>query len=162
MLLLNKAKSIGAALLLSLGAFGLQAHLIPSVARADQTVLMVRERGVYNLPLQFNRSLNVMAIIDTGASTVGIPREVADALADNGTLTRGDLLPPVRIGLADGRHYNAPRIRIRYLRIDQYELRNVIAVVNPSGSPVLLGQGVLQRFGRYTLDTDHGLLILPD
>lgn len=147
-------KAMGIPLAVSMGALGFHAALAP-VARSAE-ILMVREQGVYTLSVQFNGSLNVKAVLDTGASTVSIPLEVAAALAKNGTLTRRDLLPPVKMETADGRHINAPRIRIRSLRIGNYELDNVIATVSPGGSPVLLGQGVLQHFDhRYMVDTDR-------
>jgi len=78
-------------------------------------------------------------LVDTGASSVSIPVEIAD----NAGLTRG---APISISTANGIG-TAYRTKIDYLKIGDLEIRNANAHINPGLSDeVLLGMSILQNY----------------
>src|SRR5262245_11761074 len=101
----------------------------------NNTDLDNAERGL--IPRDAVRTVEIEALVDTGASTLVLPQDVVDALG----LTIFDHLP---VRLADGKGYTWPvagslRISIlgRGMQCDAY--------VAPAGAPVLIGQIPLER-----------------
>src|SRR5437868_15516056 len=48
--------------------------------------------GVYTVPMQINRSINLEFLVDPGAAIVVIPVAIFRSLVSNGTLTQSDIL----------------------------------------------------------------------
>jgi clan AA aspartic protease (TIGR02281 family) len=102
-------------------------------------------------------SRSVRMLIDTGATGVTVVRKMALALvADN----EAELLPQTGTAqLADGSVREQEYVRITSLIIGGHTLSNVIAGVTPDGADMLLGFPVLNRVGRFTIDTNSNRLI---
>ena len=78
-------------------------------------------------------------LVDTGASSVSIPVDIADSAG----LTRG---APISISTANGIG-TAYRTKIDYLKIGDLEIRNATAHINPGLSDeVLLGMSILKNY----------------
>jgi hypothetical protein len=121
----------------------------------------VQQAGVYKVPATINGQVRKLFILDSGASEVTVPEEVFLTLFPE-TVDLGDMLPGAIYQLADGRVVAGDRFRIRSLTVGTQTFENVPASVGPPGSPLLLGQGVLTRVGRWSIDNVRGVLILGE
>jgi len=140
-----------------------RAHASPPAAaqsvRAD-TVPLRRENGTFVVPVVINNQITVNFTLDSGASDVSIPLDVFSTLVRTATIQKSDYLDSQVYSLADGSTTQTPRFRIRFLRVGNVELRNVIASVGPkSGSP-LLGQSFLARLGSWAIDNNRQVLVI--
>jgi hypothetical protein len=96
-------------------------------------------------------------LIDTGANVMAISQDVADTLiADGSANYTGEVHS---IGIADGSVKQAPVINIHYMHIGNHKIVEVKAVVWGPGAMLLLPLPMLSRFGKFTIDTEHGELV---
>ena len=96
-------------------------------------------------------------LIDTGATIVSLPQDIADQLVSIGdavVITEG------RFTTADGTTSAQNIIDIGRFTIGGRTIYHVRAGVGPIGSMMLLGTNVLNRFGKYTVDPTNNQLIL--
>jgi hypothetical protein len=77
-------------------------HAATSVAAATETVALKAEGGELLVPVVINDSVKLDFMLDSGASVVTIPADVAMTLIRTGTLTRDDYLGRETFQLADG------------------------------------------------------------
>jgi hypothetical protein len=82
------SRNAGTVLLTLLLAFGTPAHA--------ESVALKREAGTLVLPVVINDRLILNFTLDSGASDVTIPEDVARTLVRTGTITRSDL-PDIRV-----------------------------------------------------------------
>jgi clan AA aspartic protease (TIGR02281 family) len=96
-------------------------------------------------------------LIDTGATIVSLPQDIADQLISIGdavVITEG------RFTTADGTTSTQNIIDIGRFTIGGRTIYHVKAGVGPIGSMMLLGTNVLNRFGKYSVDPANNQLIL--
>jgi clan AA aspartic protease (TIGR02281 family) len=98
----------------------------------------------------------VLMQIDTGATTMLITQGMAETLLSTGEADAG---PDATYTMADGRTRNARQVIIHAVRIGSHVLDNVIAGVGPDNAMTLLPFSVLNRLGRFTIDTTNNKLI---
>ncbi|HLX99661.1 MAG TPA: retroviral-like aspartic protease family protein [Roseiarcus sp.] len=98
----------------------------------------------------------VLMQIDTGATTMLITQSTAEKLLSSGEADAG---PDATYTMADGRTANARQVIIHEVRIGSHVLDNVIAGVGPDNAMTLLPFSVLNRVGRFTIDTTDNKLI---
>src|SRR5208337_746834 len=72
-----------------------------------------KQGGVYVLPVRINSVITLNFILDTGASEVTIPADVALTLMRSGTISEKDFLPGQKYRLADGSILKGSRFKIR-------------------------------------------------
>lgn len=116
--------------------------------------------GVYHLPVEINNVMTLMFILDTGAADMSLPEEILISLMRSGTLSQEDFLPGKTYILADGNRVRSPRVLIHKVKIGNRVLRNVPATISEAGSPLLLGQSLLEKVGSYTFDSNRQRLVL--
>jgi hypothetical protein len=121
-----------------------------------------KEGGVYLLPVRINSVITLNFVLDSGASEVVIPADVALTLLRTGTISRRDFLPGQRYRLADGSILRGSRFNIRELEIGGYKLTNIPAAVAPMAGPLLLGQSFLSRAGNWSIDNERQVLVIGD
>jgi hypothetical protein len=63
---------------------------------------MVESGGIYHVPVVINDTLKLDFIVDSGASDVSIPADVALTLMRTGTIKESDFIGTEKYGLADG------------------------------------------------------------
>ena len=119
-----------------------------------------RGAGVYELPVRINGSLTLKFILDTGASEVNIPADVASRLLQAGTITQSDFLPGGFYKLADGSIFESSRLNIRELDMDGIKIVQVPASIGPANGLLLLGQSFLGRLESWSLDNKRHVLII--
>ncbi|MBK6330995.1 MAG: retroviral-like aspartic protease family protein [Bacteroidetes bacterium] len=121
---------------------------------------MRKQSGVYYLPCKVN-GLKLDSILDTGASNISISLSEALFMLKNGYLDEDDIRGSSYAQLANGELVKNTEIRIRKLLIGDLELKNIKAgIINNIDAPLLLGQSLLSRFGKVTIDYDNNLLII--
>ncbi|MGH7829718.1 MAG: retropepsin-like aspartic protease family protein, partial [Candidatus Binatia bacterium] len=131
-----------------------------STTGAAEDILLRKAGGVYEVPVNVNGVMDLHFIIDTGAAEVFIPADVIDALKRTKTVTQRDFLPHKLYTLADGSTVKSPRVMLRHIKIGSHQLENIQASVSQPGSPLLLGQSLLEKLGSYTVDNRRMILVV--
>ncbi len=101
-------------------------------------------------------SVTKRMLIDTGASGVSIPESVADRLLVQREAVEAE---SAIVTLANGSEERQRGVRILSISIGGHVLHDVYANVGPDSSEPLLGFPVLNHVGRFTIDTNAGVLI---
>ena len=124
-------------------------HAPPPRAAAPATrteeVPLKEEAGELLAPVVINDSVKLDFTLDSGASVVTIPADVAMTLIRTGTLTQADYLGRETFQLADGRKVPSTILRIRTLKVGDIVVHDVQASVTDSKGSLLLGQTFLAR-----------------
>ena len=117
-----------------------------------------RMGGVFVLSALLNGGTQTYFIADSGAATVQIPEETAEALRRAGTLTEADFAGQHSFVLADGRLMQQRVFRLRSLKIGDRAMENVLATVGAPHSRALLGQSFLRRLSWWKVDNVNNRL----
>ncbi len=110
-----------------------------------ETIELERRGNLFWIDAIFGEEHNVQMVVDTGASLVTLPADVADKIGLKPTA--GDR--SIRLILADGKEVQARLSRLESLRIGKFKAEDVACAVMPShlrGAIPLLGQSFLGRF----------------
>ena len=116
--------------------------------------------GVYVVPVSINGAITLDFIVDSGASDVLIPADVAMTLARTGTIAPGDFIGDREYRVADGSTLKSERFILRELKVGDRVLSNVVASIGSVKGEPLLGQSFLARFRSWSIDNDRHLLAL--
>jgi clan AA aspartic protease (TIGR02281 family) len=125
----------------------------------SQTIVKMEKRnGVYYVPCKVN-GLNLSFIFDTGAGDVSISLTEANFMIKNGQLKKEDILGTEYYRIANGDLAEGTKIIIRRLEIGGLILGNIEAsIVHTLNAPLLLGQSVLQKLGKFSFDYANNTL----
>jgi aspartyl protease family protein len=116
--------------------------------------------GVYEIPVMLNDVLKINLIFDSGAADVSISPDVALTLIKTGTITAEDWLSGNYYQLGDGSVVKSERFILRSVQVVNHIVMNVYCSISKSiKAPMLLGQSVLERLGKYTVDYEKGVVI---
>lgn len=129
-------------------------------AAGTETVALKAEGGELLVPVTINDSVKLDFMLDSGASVVTIPADVAMTLIRTGTLTRDDYLGRQTFRLADGRTVPSTILRIRTLKVGDIVVHNVQASVTDAKGSLLLGQTFLARLSTWSIDNGRHVLVL--
>ena len=122
---------------------------------AEVRIHMEKEAGVYKVPCQVN-GLEMKFIFDTGAANVCISLTYAEMMLKNGYLNDSDFKGTSLATLADGSVIDNLVVNLRRVKIGGQTIENVTAIVVPTqNAPLLLGQSVIQRLGKVSIDGDY-------
>jgi len=99
-------------------------------------------------------------ILDTGASEVNIPADVALTLYRAGTIQDADFLPGQTYKLADGSTVKSSRFILKSLKIGKSRVTNVPASIGNISSSLLLGQSFLEKLGAWGIDSQKQVLTI--
>jgi len=134
---------------------------IPNSIEVSSIEIPLKKRGgVYELPVKINGVISLEFILDTGASEVTIPADVALTLLRTGTIGHKDFLRGKSYQLADGSIMRSSRLIIRELDLGGVKITQVPASITPATGSLLLGQSFLGRLGLWSLDNKRNILIL--
>jgi len=115
--------------------------------------------GIY-VSVLVNDVLTLHFVVDTGATEVNIPADVALTLLRTNTITESDFLPGAMYRLADGSVIPSLRLNLRSMRLGTLTVYNVSASIGGPYSSPLIGLNVLRQFGSYEIDHQRGVLII--
>jgi aspartyl protease family protein len=129
-------------------------------AIVEKNVLpMEIESGVRYVWIEVN-GIRLRFIFDTGASSICISPAEATVLIRQSTLNKEDILDVEYFQDATGRISEGTKINLRDVKIGSMVLENVKAtVIDNVNAPLLLGQTVLERFGRIEIDNTNNEII---
>lgn len=119
-----------------------------------------RSGGVFTLPVKINGVITLKFILDSGASEVVIPADVALTLIRTGTIRESDFLSGGHYRLADGSELKSARLVLRELEFGGIRVNNVACSVSPAAGDLLLGQSLLGKLDSWTLDNKRHVLIV--
>lgn len=123
--------------------------------RKNVVTMIKSADGTYEIPVQINGVLKIKFVFDSGASDVSISPDVALTLMKTGTVTKSDFIGTQRYQFADGTTAESKVFIIKELQIGNKKVTNVRASISNSvEAPMLLGQSVLQKFGKFTIDNN--------
>ena len=121
-------------------------------------IRMIKENGVYYVPIDVN-GLNLRFIFDTGASSISISSAEAAVMYRQGLITDDDILGASQMQDATGGISTGVIVNLRSVKIGDIILNNIQAtVVDNIQAPLLLGQTALSKFGKVSLDYEHGYI----
>lgn len=120
---------------------------------------LVANAGVSEVPVSIG-TIQVMAILDSGASDVSLPESLEERLIQMGELTDRDYLPPGFYTVADGRTVLSRRFIIPEIELQGVKVTNVRCSVNESENVILLGRAFLDAFKSWSIDNESNQLIL--
>gem|GEM_PF-2468218 len=126
----------------------------------ETEVPLEADGGTFVVPVVINGAITLKFTIDSGASVVTIPADVASTLVRTGTITDEDFIGSQTFTLADGSTVPSAVFRIRSLKIGTLVLRNVTASVTNAQGSLLLGQSFLARLTTWSLDNQRHVLVL--
>lgn len=113
---------------------------------------MEKYNGVYKLECKIN-GIPMDFIFDTGASNVSISSTEALFLIKQGLITDEDVIGNMNYRIANGKTLEGTKINLKTIEIQSLVLENVTAtVVHELNSPLLLGQSVLSRLGKISIE----------
>jgi aspartyl protease family protein len=125
----------------------------------NNVLRMEIENGVRYVWIQIN-GIRLRFIFDTGASSICISPAEATVLFRQGTLRKEDILDIEYFQDATGRISEGTKINLREVKIGDMTLEDVNAtVVDNVNAPLLLGQSVLERFGKIEIDNENSEII---
>jgi aspartyl protease family protein len=125
----------------------------------DNKLDMEIENGVRYVWIEVN-GIRLRFIFDTGASSICISPIEASVLYRQGTLKKEDILSVEYFQDATGRISEGTKVNLRTVRIGDVVLENIEAtVVDNVNAPLLLGQSVLENFGKIEIDNEKGQII---
>jgi predicted aspartyl protease len=119
---------------------------LPGAVTERETIKMEIESGVYVVPVRFNDTITLNAIVDSGASDVSIPADIVLTLMRTKTITEKDFLGKRTYVLADGSKVPSQVFRIRSLKVGNITVENVVASIASANAEILLGQSFLSKF----------------
>ena len=123
-------------------------------------IAMENMGGVYQVPIRINDTITLDAIVDSGATDVGITADVVLTLIRSKTITSEDFIGTQTYMLADGSKVPSQRFTIKSLKVGNKSLENVVASIVPANAQILLGQSFLSRFSSWSIDNNKHTLIL--
>lgn len=134
--------------------------LSTSYLNALSVIQMKKEQGVFTVPCKVN-GLSLKFIFDTGASEVSLSLKEADYMIKNGLLKDEDIIGNGYYQNATGAITVGVKVILREIIFGDITLTNVVAsVVLSDKAPLLLGQSVLSRIGKYQIDPVNNTLII--
>lgn len=129
-------------------------------SKKSEQIQMRKEGGVYLIPTIVN-SIPMEFIIDTGASMVSISKTEAQFLYKSGLLVESDFIRTENFVLANGEIEEGFVIVLKSIQIGGRIVYNVEATIDANiAAPLLLGQSVLERFGKVSMDYSSGIMEL--
>jgi clan AA aspartic protease (TIGR02281 family) len=134
--------------------------LIVFYVSAQDIIQMEKSGGVYKVPCKIN-GLGLKFIFDTGASDVSISLSEAVFMVKNGYLNESDFRGTETYRIANGDIAEGTKVILRKVEFGKQTLYNVEAsIVHSMDAPLLLGQSVLKRLGKFSVDYSKNALII--
>jgi hypothetical protein len=109
-------------------------------------VKMVESGGIYHVPVVINDTLKLDFIVDSGATDVCIPADVALTLMRTGSIKKSDFIGTETYRLADGSAVSSRTFIIRSLTVGDRTVTDVRASIAEVNGDLLLGQSFLSKF----------------
>lgn len=134
--------------------------LVEEIKSPQNVLNMEIEDGVRYVWIEVN-DVRLRFILDTGASNICISLTEAHLFLKQGLLSEEDIIGNMTFQDATGRISKGTKILLRKVKIGNMILEDVEAlVINNNEAPLLLGQTVLEQFGKIEIDNENNTIIL--
>lgn len=133
---------------------------LPHASANSHRVQLVKEGGIYTVPVLINGVLMLHFIVDSGAADVTIPADVAMTLIRTGTIKEGDFIGSQKYQLADGSIIDSAQFTLRSLKVGDQIIENVRCSIGDTKGSLLLGQSFLEKFKSWSMDNASHELVL--
>lgn len=110
--------------------------------------------------MQINGAITLDFVLDTGADSVVIPEDVLMTLVRAGTVQQADLGAQQPVVLADGSTSPSLPVKLRSLKVGDFELHDIDARITNQSGELLLGETFLHRFKSWSINNETGELTL--
>ena len=128
-----------------------------TIVNAERT-----EAGHLVIPMDVN-GMRCSFIFDPGATICQISLDYANVLWKEKKLLPADIIGKTLTGDATGSLSVDTKIILRECKIGERTVKNVEAVIkNSIDAPMLLGQSVLMKFGKYSVDNKNNTITFED
>ena len=135
----------------------IQFHAGPRGAPVADSVTLQSDDGGASLHLDLGLGASTYSfLLDTGATDPTVTEQVAAQLVADGHGVYGR---EETVTIADGTSHIEPTLEVDAVTVGAHRVSNVHALVVPNSAPMLLGMGVLNRIGRFTVDAQNRQLI---
>lgn len=121
---------------------------------------MFKDGGTYTVPVVINDVLTLHFVVDSGATDVAIPADVATTLVRTGTIKESDFIGSQKYQLADGSVIDSRQFIIRTLKVGDRIIENVRGSIGGVKGSLLLGQSFLEKFKSWSMDNATHELVL--
>ena len=118
-----------------------------------EDITLVKEGGVYYLPVKINDAIELKFVVDTGAADVHIPADVAMTLIRTGTISKDDFLGTAAYQMADGSIKENAKLILKSLQVGTTVIRNIDASIGSVESTLLLGQSALVKLEPWQINS---------
>jgi hypothetical protein len=132
----------------------------PQASARTHRVQMVKDGGTYAVPVLINDVLMLHFVVDSGASDVTIPSDVATTLMRTGTIKESDFIGTQKYQLADGSVIDSKQFIIRSLKVGDQIVENVRGSIGEVKGSLLLGQSFFEKFKSWSMDNSSHELVL--
>ncbi len=124
---------------------------------------MVKEGGVYHVPIFINDSIKLNYVVDSGAADVTLPFDVYRTLQRTGSVSKKDIIGEQKYIMADGNTEISTVVNLKKIQIGNQSIYNVKASVSPHmKGMLLLGQSALQKLEPWSLDTKSHVFYIKE
>jgi clan AA aspartic protease (TIGR02281 family) len=131
--------------------------LVTAQSKITEIPLVRGASKTYELEVLLNGKEQVKFVLDTGASMVSIPAEIAQALMDKDAYQN---LKEGTFTIADGSKKKNKVFRLGTIQVGKFVIEDVEASVADIYSPPLLGMSVLEKLGDWRIDFERNMLII--
>jgi clan AA aspartic protease (TIGR02281 family) len=131
-----------------------------SPTHGPEEIHLEKRNNAYYVPVRINNAVTIPFVLDTGASDLAIPADVALTLVRAGALNRSDVLGKNVYQIANGSQEISPVIRLNEVTVGDHTISNVTAGITQATGEPLLGQSFLSKFGTVTVDYKRLVLTL--
>jgi aspartyl protease family protein len=127
--------------------------------KEKEAIDLINNNGVFIVPILINGE-KLEFILDSGASEISISKEVEQLFIFNGTIKKENYLEPALYRIANGNIISCRRVNLGEVKIGNITIRNVVASIGISNTPLLLGRNFFDNFNSWTIDNQTNRLIL--
>lgn len=128
-------------------------------SKTNDDITLTYDGNISTLAVNIGGVVTTM-VLDSGASDVTISKDVESDLIEKGIISKDSYLEPGLYKLADGSVVTSQRIKVPFLKVGSFEVKNVICSVSPTGNILLLGKSFLDQFSKWSIDNNKHILTL--
>jgi clan AA aspartic protease (TIGR02281 family) len=115
--------------------------------------------GTFTVPALIDGEINLLFMVDSGASDVVIPDDVFSVLFRQGVIDPTSIIES-KASLADGKPIPTLKFLIKSLKVGDIVINDVEASTTPRTGNPLLGRSFLSHFKSWSMDYQRGVLVL--
>jgi aspartyl protease family protein len=138
-----------------------ESNNIISTNNKSNKIQLTSDGGVYKIWVEIS-GIRKSFVLDTGASEISISQNVENELISKNLLQKMDYVEPALYKIADGSIVLCRRVKLKQVKVGNIIVKNVIASIGVSETPLLLGKNFLDNFQKWSIDNKTKILTLEN